>query len=77
MLKTIKNRLRSPIRENNLEDLMIISYENDVTINYDEIINNFSKYSQHLFNTSHLKKKFYHTLYIELKFNCKFSFTEC
>lgn len=49
-LKLIKTRLRSTMIDTRLESLITISCENDIKINYDDIINNFSKTSEHIFN---------------------------
>lgn len=49
-LKIIKNRLRSTMANTRLEGLMTISCENDIEINYDEVLDIFCKTSQHIFN---------------------------
>lgn len=41
-LKIIKNRLRSTMAGERLENLMKISCENDIDIDYDKILNIFS-----------------------------------
>ena len=48
-LKLIKNRLRSSMTNTRLESLMILSCENDVNIDYEEVIDSFSKSSKLLF----------------------------
>lgn len=52
-LKIVKNRLRSTMTNARLENLMMISCEYDISINYEEIINNISKISDNLFNALH------------------------
>lgn len=52
-LKLIKTRLRSTMRNDRLEELMIMSCENDININYEEVIENFSKTSPYLFKALH------------------------
>jgi len=49
-LKIIKNLLRSTMANTRLERFMTISCENDIEINYDEVIDIFCKTSQHIFN---------------------------
>jgi len=44
-LKSIETRLRSTMLEDRLESLIIMSSENDISINYNEVINVFSSYS--------------------------------
>ncbi|KAK3911539.1 Zinc finger MYM-type protein 1 [Frankliniella fusca] len=44
-LKEIKNRLRSTMEQDRLEDLMIISCERDIKIDVEEVVNIFSTYS--------------------------------
>lgn len=41
-LKLIKTRLRSTMGNDRLEGLMIMSCENEININYEEVIENFS-----------------------------------
>lgn len=52
-LKLIKTRLRSTMGNDRLEGLMIMSCENDININYEEVIENFSKTSPYLFKALH------------------------
>jgi len=47
-LKLIKNRLRSTMKQDRLEDLMIISCERDVPVDVDKVVKIFSTYSKYL-----------------------------
>lgn len=48
-LKLIKTRLRSTMKNDRLEGLMIMSCENDININFDEVIESFSSTNPYLF----------------------------
>lgn len=45
-LNIVKNKLRSIMAEERLENLMILSCESDIKINTDEVINNFARKSK-------------------------------
>ncbi|XP_015378254.1 PREDICTED: zinc finger MYM-type protein 1-like [Diuraphis noxia] len=47
-LKIVKNRLHSTMGQERLQGLMRITCEKDITINYENIINNFASKSPHL-----------------------------
>lgn len=44
-LKIVKTRLRSTMTQNKLEDLLIISYESDISVQTENVVNNFAKRS--------------------------------
>jgi len=44
-LKIVKTRLRSTMTQNRLEDLLIISCESDISVQTEDVVNNFAKRS--------------------------------